>query len=69
MSEIVQNTLAIALCAAATCYVLWRTWRALAGKKSSSGCGDCSSSQALGAPKVKQLTLIEPQSTQSRPRR
>ncbi|HUE75011.1 MAG TPA: hypothetical protein VMP01_29355 [Pirellulaceae bacterium] len=45
MSELVQNSLAIAACLAAACFVAWRAWKAFQGRSSGcgSGCGSCPS--------------------------
>lgn len=62
MSPLVQNALAIAVCAAAVGFVLWRAWKALAGRASGcgTGCGSCSSSASKGAvPQAKVLVSIE----------
>lgn len=48
MSELVQNSLAIAACMAAACFVAWRAWKAIQGRSSGcgSGCGSCPSPHA-----------------------
>ncbi|HZL87250.1 MAG TPA: FeoB-associated Cys-rich membrane protein [Pirellulaceae bacterium] len=62
MSPLVQNALAIAACAAAVGFVLWRAWKSLAGRASGcgTGCGSCPSSSAKsGLPTAKALMSIE----------
>ena len=60
MSELVQNSLAIAACLAAACFVAWRAWKAFQGRSSGcgSGCGSCPSA-AQKSPEAKTLLTID----------
>lgn len=68
MSELVQNSLAIAACLAAGLFVAWRAWRSMVGRASGCGtsCGSCAvAGTRSSAPKTMTLLKIDAESAEN----
>ncbi len=71
MSELVQNSVAIAACLAAAVFIGWRAWKAVAGRSSGcgTGCGSCPSSAKSKVSPARPLLSIDSGPDDRSPRR